>query len=99
MSNLFDLTGKTAIITGAGGLLGPKHAEALVEYGANVVMTDHHYDRAVEKAAYLNDKYKRECARAYHMDVTDKVSVSAVIEDVLKTEKIDILILSLIHIS
>ena len=54
---LFNLKGKTALITGAGGLLGPKHAEALIECGAYVVMTDHHEERAVEKAAILNDKY------------------------------------------
>ena len=50
MKNLFDLTGKVALITGAGGLLGPKHAEAIVEYGGTVILTDHHLDRAEEKA-------------------------------------------------
>ena len=40
MKNPFDLTGKTALITGAGGLLGPKHAEALLDFGANVILTD-----------------------------------------------------------
>jgi NAD(P)-dependent dehydrogenase (short-subunit alcohol dehydrogenase family) len=46
MKNVFDLTNKTALITGAGGLLGPKHAEALLEYGAKVIITDHHESRA-----------------------------------------------------
>jgi NAD(P)-dependent dehydrogenase (short-subunit alcohol dehydrogenase family) len=36
----FDLTGKTALITGAAGLLGMEHSAALLESGANVVMTD-----------------------------------------------------------
>lgn len=36
----FDLTGKTALITGAAGLLGIEHAAALLESGANVVLTD-----------------------------------------------------------
>jgi NAD(P)-dependent dehydrogenase (short-subunit alcohol dehydrogenase family) len=37
---LFDLTGKTALITGAAGLLGMKHAEAIKEAGGSVILTD-----------------------------------------------------------
>lgn len=36
----FDLTAKTALITGAAGLLGVEHAAALLESGARVVLTD-----------------------------------------------------------
>ena len=36
----FNLTGKTALITGAAGLLGIEHAAALLESGASVVLTD-----------------------------------------------------------
>jgi NAD(P)-dependent dehydrogenase (short-subunit alcohol dehydrogenase family) len=36
----FNLTGKTALITGGAGLLGVQHAEALLESGAKIVLTD-----------------------------------------------------------
>lgn len=36
----FDLTGKTALITGAAGLLGIEHASAILESGSKVVLTD-----------------------------------------------------------
>ena len=36
----YDLSGKTALITGGAGLLGREHAAALLESGATVVLTD-----------------------------------------------------------
>jgi NAD(P)-dependent dehydrogenase (short-subunit alcohol dehydrogenase family) len=36
----FDLSGRTALVTGAGGLLGPQHAVALAEMGARVLLAD-----------------------------------------------------------
>ena len=87
--DLFNLTGKTALVTGAGGLLGPKHAEALIDCGAYVIITDHHEERAVEKASMLNDKYGKQVASANYMDVTNKKWV----EDVFsRYENIDILV-------
>tara|TARA_R110002110_G_scaffold85193_19_gene221310 strand:- start:7242 stop:8057 length:816 start_codon:yes stop_codon:yes gene_type:complete len=89
MKNVFDLTGKTALITGAGGLLGPKHAEALIEFGARTIITDHHKERAEAKAMALNEKYGKECAIPFYMDVTNKESIQTVVD---KFDKIDILI-------
>ena len=89
INNPFDLSGKVALITGAGGLLGPKHAEAIIEFGGKVIMTDHHLDRAEEKTRALNEKYGDGSAVAYHMDVTDPKSVEAIVNLV---DKIDILI-------
>ena len=84
MKNLFDLSGKTALITGGGGLLGPKHAEAIVEYGGKVILADWHKDRAKKKAEQIGDS-----ATYHYMDVTDKKSIESVVE---KYDKIDILL-------
>lgn len=89
MKNLFDLTGKVALITGGGGLLGPKHAEAIIEYGGKVILTDHHIDRAIEKSKVLNNKYGAGSCIPFHMDVTDPKSIQSVVD---KIDKIDILI-------
>ena len=37
---LFDLSGKTALVTGAGSGMGRAICEGLAEYGANVVCSD-----------------------------------------------------------
>ena len=89
MKNPFDLSGKVALITGAGGLLGPKHAEAIVEFGGSVILTDHHEERAIAKANMINEKYGRQCASSYYMDVTNKESIEKVVNEV---PRIDILI-------
>ena len=36
----YNLNNKTALITGASGLLGTKHAEALLKLSCDVVLTD-----------------------------------------------------------
>ena len=64
-NNIFDLTGKTAVITGAGGILGPKHAEAVIEQGGIAILTDHHEERAQQKVKELNEKYGEGSAFAY----------------------------------
>ena len=86
---LFDLTGKTALITGAGGLLGPKHAEAIIEFGGKTILIDYHEDRVIEKAELLTKKYGKGCAVPFYMDVTKKDTIKNIID---KFDKIDILI-------
>ncbi len=89
MRDLFDLTGKTALITGGGGLLGERHAEAILEFGGNVILADYVEDRAHKKSEQLNNTYDGERARGCFIDVTDITSITDACDDI---EQIDILI-------
>ena len=46
MRSLFNLTNKTAIVTGGGSGLGKSMAKALAESGANVVIADINIENA-----------------------------------------------------
>lgn len=50
---LFDLTGKTALITGGAGYLGTAFSNALAECGAHVILTSRTQARAEEAIAAL----------------------------------------------
>ena len=53
VSQLFDLTGKTALISGASGWLGGAMSRALAEAGARVIVTSRETAKAAETAANL----------------------------------------------
>ena len=86
---MFDLTGKTAFITGGGGLLGKKHAEAIIEAGGNAIIADYNIVSAVATSGFLSEKYDRECAFPCFIDVRRKDLVEKAMS---KFKKIDILI-------
>jgi NAD(P)-dependent dehydrogenase (short-subunit alcohol dehydrogenase family) len=73
----FDLTGKTALITGAAGLLGLEHAAALAELGARVILTDLDLDRLGAIASDLDVSHPGRVAAA-KMDVTNSASIATV---------------------
>ena len=46
VKELFDLTGKVAVVTGGAGGIGEVYAEALCDVGASVVIADVNIDTA-----------------------------------------------------
>lgn len=86
------LKGKTAVITGAGGLLGPQHAAALLELGATVCLTDINLKNLEDKASILRNSYDHSSILTSYLDVTEKDSIESVRNDLQKSAGIDILI-------
>jgi NAD(P)-dependent dehydrogenase (short-subunit alcohol dehydrogenase family) len=70
LPKVFDLTGCTALVTGAGGLLGPQHAIALAENGARVVLADINLEKAQAAADAVRQAIAGAEVRAVLLDVT-----------------------------
>jgi gluconate 5-dehydrogenase len=92
VQQLFDITGRTALITGASGHLGGALARALAEAGARVVVGSRDRGRAEAVAATLGGP-----AAGSHLGVAldhmDEASCGAAVADVLaRAGRIDILV-------
>ena len=89
----FDLSGKTALITGAAGLLGLEHAAALLECDATVVLTDISARLLAEAKRKLNNEFPAANISVYEMDVSSPEAVHSV-QTALSDQgvKIDILV-------
>ena len=72
----FDLTGRTVLITGAAGLLGPEHARAVWDCGASVVMTDIDEVALGDLRNKLNGEIDQHRVHWRVMDVTSYDSVT-----------------------
>lgn len=73
----FDLTGRTALVTGGAGLLGVEHARALMAVGATVVVADLDADGAGRAVSTLNAEGAAGYAVALRLDVTDEAGIEA----------------------
>lgn len=88
---LFDLTGKTAVVTGGGRGLGKSIALALAEAGANVAITSRTESELQEVAKEINSFSRKVIYSA--LDIRDKQAIQTFIEEVIEKEgKIDILV-------
>lgn len=67
---LFDLTGRSALVTGAAGGIGSAVAKALAQAGAAVLVTD--LDEAAAEAVAKKIRTEGGTARAHALDVCDR---------------------------
>ena len=93
MAELFDLTGKVALVTGGAGGIGRAQALGLADGGADVAVTS-------RKLGHLEDVTKEIATKGRKslpvtVDVVDEKSVSEMVDSVLKEfGRIDILVCS-----
>lgn len=89
--NLFDLTGKVAVVTGASSGLGADAARAYAEYGADVALLARRLDRLESLAAEIGKTGRQ--ALPVACDVSDEASVKAAVDTVTaRFGKADILL-------
>jgi NAD(P)-dependent dehydrogenase (short-subunit alcohol dehydrogenase family) len=90
-SELFDLAGKTAIVTGGGGGLGRAICRGFAEAGVRVAAADIALDLALETAGLIRDSGGS--ARADQLDVSSREDVLRVVREVLEAwGAIDVLV-------
>ncbi|MBA4406141.1 short-chain dehydrogenase [bacterium] len=77
--NMFSLKNKTAIVTGALGLIGKEHCKALSEAGANVIVADLNESECIELSESLSTE-----SIGIGMDVTDQESIKKLRDSVLE---------------
>lgn len=83
-----DLSKKSVVITGAGGIICGEFAKALASCGASVALLDINYDAAKKVAEEIGDK-----AIAIRCNCLDKPSIESAYQTVIDSfEKVDILI-------
>ena len=87
--NPFDLTGRTAVVTGGGRGLGLGISQALLEAGADVVVLGRNGvpDELVSHASTLG-----RAVHFYPLDLADGDAIAATAEQVLADHRVDVLV-------
>ena len=81
---LFDLSGKTAIVTGASRGIGEAIATRLAEHGANVVVSSRKIDACQSVVDSINDSEGREAAYAIACNIAHKPELQRLVDETKK---------------
>ena len=93
MTNLFDLSGKVAIVTGSSRGIGKASAEALAAHGAKVVISSRKQDACDAVAAAINAEHGAGTALAVAANISDKSALEQLVADTRRAfGRIDILV-------
>lgn len=75
MNSLFSLSGKIILVTGACGLLGKRHCEAIASMGGTPVILDLDQLQAEKLADEISQKYSVE-SRGFSLDITKEDQIA-----------------------
>ncbi len=90
---LFDVTGKTAIVTGASRGIGEAIARRLAQHGANVVVSSRKLDACQSVADDINQAEGREAAHAVACNISHREHLQMLVDETnAKFGDVDILI-------
>ncbi len=81
MANLFDLTGKSAIVTGSSRGIGKAIAHRLAEHGADVVVSSRKADACEAAAAEINEALGRKAAIAVAANIASKEALQHLVDE------------------
>jgi NAD(P)-dependent dehydrogenase (short-subunit alcohol dehydrogenase family) len=91
--NLFDLTGKVAIVTGSSRGIGKASAEALADHGAKVVISSRKQDACDPVAAAINVRHGEGSAIAVAANISDKAALQHLVDETRRAfGQVDILV-------
>ncbi|MGE7694008.1 SDR family NAD(P)-dependent oxidoreductase [Lysinibacillus sp. NPDC094177] len=91
MTNLFDLSGKTIIVTGGSSGIGISMVHALADYGANVIIASRNVERCNNVLKEIESKGGK--GAVVQLDISDEKSVENLVKEVLdRFGTIDVLI-------
>ncbi len=91
--NLFNISGKVALVTGAAGFLGIHISKGLAEFGAKVILLDANGAGLAQTKEKLEKELPGTNFRAFECDITNSENVQMTIDTILgENHKIDILI-------
>lgn len=80
--NKFDLKNAVAVITGAAGLLGKHHAEAILQGGGIAVLTDINKKGLRETVASFDKIYPKKVF-SYPLDITDEKQIELIVKKIV----------------